>query len=98
MQMNEPDEETLKELEKYGKKFLFYIDGDIPVFRDDILYHPNVKKYGWFLKAEFKSTDGLTVTMRAYNGAVPTVKISDLMVGPPEITWCKSCGQRLPPK
>ena len=85
----------------FGRALLFHLADGSEVLKGDILYHPNQERYPWYLKAEFKSNlCGTTVTMRAYNGAVPTVNVADLLREPPEVKWlrCRTCGQFLPPK
>jgi len=62
----------------------------------DILYHPDRRNVGWYCIAEFKPSDHETVTVRAPNGAVPHVKISELRKNPPVVRRCKTCNQILP--
>ena len=83
--------------EKWGKKLLFFLSDDTPVYKNDILWHPDTERYGWYLEAAFVSHN-THVTMVCDNGAVPTVKISELKRRPPKIKWCSKCGQQLPPK
>ena len=75
------------------RELLFYLDDGRAVYRGDILYHPDM----WYCTAEFVTTNVRTVTVRAPNGAVPTVNISDLCRNPPpERPRCSKCNQLLP--
>ena len=75
---------------------LFHLVTGEPVFYGDILWHPDRYKVGWCCKAEFEPKNGY-VTVRALNGAVPKVKVSELRKEPPEEPKrCDKCGQLLP--
>ena len=66
---------------KNGEMVLFYI-GDEPVFRGDIIWHPDRRKVGWYCIAEFPENHG-SVVVRAEGGGVPTVLVSELRLEPP---------------
>ena len=55
---------------------LFEVEGR-PVARGDVLYHRDVNRTGGRVTAEFPA-DGEWVTVRSTNGAVPSVRVTDL--------------------
>lgn len=59
------------------RKPLFEVQGK-PVYKDDILYHPDVYRTGGKVRAEFPSGDDYVTVRSVPSGAVPTVKISEL--------------------
>lgn len=78
-------------------EYLFNLADGTPVRKGDILFHPDRRRVGWYCVAEFKpSNDNTTVTVRAPNGAVPHVKVSELKRNPPVVRRCKTCNQILP--
>jgi hypothetical protein len=77
---------------------LFYLLDGTPVFKGEILYHPDPVKVGWYCKAEFEVRESGYVTVRSPNGAVPTVRIADLRKEPPQAKRCSKCCQLLPEK
>jgi hypothetical protein len=78
------------------KKLLFYLSDGTPVYKGDVLWHPNRSRVGWACVAEFPPT-GPMVTVRSIPaGAVPIVLISELRKEPPEQTYrprCPTCGK-----
>ena len=60
---------------------LFYVEGR-PVYRGDILYHPDINRTGGRVSAEFPAEGDFVTVRTATNdnraGAVPTVRIEDL--------------------
>jgi hypothetical protein len=80
------------------KTLLFHLHDGTPVFKGDILYHPDKRRVGWYCVAEFEP-NGEYVTVRSPEGAVPTILISELRKEPPpEPIRCTQCGQLLPHK
>lgn len=77
---------------------LFHLCTGEPVYRGDVLWHPDHVNVGWWCKAEFRPDEGDTVyvVVRSPNGAVPTVRIADLRKEPPHVRKCSLCGQTLP--
>lgn len=76
---------------------LFRLSDGTPVYYGDILWHPNRTGVGWYCVAEFKPKGDDLVTVRSPNGAVPTVRLSELMAEPPKPRpRCRICGQFLP--
>jgi hypothetical protein len=77
-------------------KPLFYVEGR-PVFRGNILFHPDGPKTGNRVTAEFDANGASQgyVTVRTDNGAVPDVRIENLTWTKPILT-CDKCGQILP--
>ena len=82
-------------MRQYPPEYLFTLADSTKVYRGDVLYHPDRRKVGWHCVADFKPEADL-VTVRTDNGAVPTVRICELMKEPPELKWCRTCGQRIP--
>ena len=77
---------------------LFHLVDKSPVFRGDILYHPDRDRVGWYCVAEFEpEAGGEDVRVRTPNGAVPIVSIDQLQREPPVLARCSKCGQVLPP-
>ena len=75
---------------------LFRLSDGTPVFKGEILWHPDSNKVGWYCIAEFPP-EGAMVTVRSPNGAVPTVYISELRKKPPPPPRrCPTCDQLLP--
>jgi len=82
--------------QKYRQDILFKLKDGTPVYYGDILWHPDRRRVGWACRAEF-SPQGKMVTVRALNGAVPHVAVSELRSEPPpERRRCRACGQTLP--
>lgn len=80
------------------RRLLFHLSDGTPVYKGDILYHPDRYNVGWYCIAQFEPNGDKTVTVRSPNGAVPTVFISSLSKEPPIEKRCKTCGQLLPNK
>ena len=78
----------------YPPVYLFTLLDGTKVYKGDVLYHPDRRKVGWCCFAKFKP-NGDMVTVRSDNGAVPTVRISELLKEPRELKWCRTCGQRI---
>ena len=75
---------------------LFIVEGR-PVFKGNVLFHPDRDRTGGRVTAEFDgggASEG-DVTVRSDNGAVPTVRIGSLTWAKP-ILKCRECGQILP--
>ena len=77
------------------KNPLFYLNDGSEVYDGDVLWHPDRNKAGWCCFA-FKPPVNDLVMVISDNGAVPTVKLSDLKRKPPVPKRCKKCGQLLP--
>jgi hypothetical protein len=59
------------------REVLFHVE-NLPVFKDSILFHRDVLRTGGTVRAMF-APEGDEVVVRAPNGAVPCVKVSELM-------------------
>ncbi len=76
---------------------IFRLINGTNVYYGDVLWHPDNRRVGWCCLAKFLPESELYVTVRSPNGAVPTVRISELRKEPPVIPKrCKCCGQLLP--
>ena len=74
-------------------KELFKVDGR-PVYKGNILFHPDKSRTGGRVTAEFE-TDGGLVTVRSDNGAVPCVMVDELCWNEQAIPerYCPMCGK-----
>lgn len=72
---------------------LFAVEGR-PVYRGNVLFHPDVRHTGGRVTAEF-SSEGEEVRVRADNGAVPIVKILELSWSVFPESVCRYCGRNI---